>query len=98
MDKKIVKVLLTIIVIVILLFGYFKFFRTYSVIFDSQGGTWYETQQVRINTKADDPGEPILIGYKFLGWYNGDEKYDFNEAVTKDITLTAKWEKVEEKE
>ena len=29
--------------------------------------------------------------YEFVGWYNGDTKYDLNEPVTQDITLTAKW-------
>ncbi|MGN1317314.1 MAG: leucine-rich repeat protein [Acutalibacteraceae bacterium] len=29
--------------------------------------------------------------YEFVGWYNGDTKYDLNETVTQDITLTAKW-------
>lgn len=29
--------------------------------------------------------------YEFVGWYNGDTKYDFNEPVTQDITLTGKW-------
>ena len=91
------KVFLIVIIIVVLLFSYFKYFRTYTVIFDSQGGTWYETQEVRINTQAENPGEPILIGYKFLGWYNGNEKYDFSKKITQNITLTAKWEKIEQK-
>ncbi len=41
---------------------------------------------------------PVLqqrIGYQFLGWYLEDEPYDFNIPVTNDITLVAKWEKVE---
>ncbi|MBS7359722.1 MAG: leucine-rich repeat protein [Oscillospiraceae bacterium] len=29
--------------------------------------------------------------YEFVGWYNGDIKYDLNETVTQDITLIAKW-------
>ena len=33
-------------------------------------------------------------GYTFLGWYNGDELFDFNQKVTSDIQLVAKWEKI----
>lgn len=38
--------------------------------------------------------EPVVTrdGYKFLGWYLGEEKFDFNTPITKDITLVAKWE------
>ena len=33
-------------------------------------------------------------GYRFLGWYDGLKKWNFEkDTVTKDITLTAKWEK-----
>ncbi len=32
--------------------------------------------------------------YIFRGWYLGNEKYNFDKVVTKDITLTAKWKKV----
>ena len=38
--------------------------------------------------------EPIIQkkeNYLFLGWYVGDELYDFNTKVTKDIILTAKY-------
>lgn len=30
-------------------------------------------------------------GYNFMGWYNGDTKYDFNKTLTGNLTLTAKW-------
>lgn len=38
--------------------------------------------------------EPVVTrdGYKFLGWYLGEEKFDFNTPITEDITLVAKWE------
>ena len=38
--------------------------------------------------------EPVVTrdGYKFLGWYLGEEKFDFNTPITKDITLVANWE------
>lgn len=37
--------------------------------------------------------EPVRKGYVFLGWYNGNKKFDFTKPVTKDMTLVAKWKK-----
>ena len=49
-------------------------------------------------TKTGDGGEfaepdytPWWLGHRFLGWYKDGERYDFNETVTEDFTLTAKW-------
>ena len=39
--------------------------------------------------------EPTKTGYTFTGWYLGDKKYDFSDAVEQNITLTAKWELAE---
>ena len=38
--------------------------------------------------------EPVVTkdGYKFLGWYLGEEKFNFATPITEDITLVAKWE------
>jgi len=47
---------------------------------------------VEDSNKVSEPEEPIKKDYIFLGWFVGDEKYDFNEIVTKDIILTAKYE------
>ena len=35
--------------------------------------------------------EPTKENYTFAGWYNGDEKFDFDAVPTDDVTLTAKW-------
>ena len=32
-------------------------------------------------------------GHTFLGWYNGDSKFDFNTPVTSDLDLVAKFER-----
>lgn len=37
------------------------------------------------------PIEPVKPGSSFEGWYNGNEKYGFNESITDNVTLTAKW-------
>ena len=33
-------------------------------------------------------------GYEFLGWYLGDNEFDFNTPVKSDLELVAKWEEV----
>ena len=48
--------------------------------------------QIRANTPADQPADPTKEGYTFIGWYNGEEKWNFADAVTEALTLTAKWQ------
>ncbi len=40
--------------------------------------------------------DPVKEGYKFIGWYLGDEIYDFSVSVTSDLKLVAKYERVEQ--
>lgn len=47
-----------------------------------------------VNGKASAPDTPVKSGYRFVGWYNGNAKWDFNTDVTGDLTLTAKWERI----
>lgn len=70
----------------------------YTVTFDSNGGSKVSSQTVEKNKTAKEPTNPTKSGYTFKGWYLGNSKYSFSKKVTKNITLTAKWEKVEEKE
>ena len=62
--------------------------KTYTVTFDS-GVT---SQTIKYNGKATEPTAPTKDGYDFVGWYEGDTKFDFDTKITKDISLTAKWE------
>lgn len=39
------------------------------------------------------PNDPKLENDKFLGWYLDNELFDFDQEITKDITLVAKWKK-----
>lgn len=63
---------------------------TVTYAYGALGGT-YATQIVQAGEKAIEPDVPSRQGYQFTDWYLDNTKYDFNTAVTKDMTLTAKW-------
>ena len=67
----------------------------YTVTFNSYGGTPVPpAQEVEYGLTATKPDPaPTKTGYTFDGWYLGDEKYDFSDAVEQNITLYANWEK-----
>ena len=66
----------------------------YTVTFNSYGGTPVPpAQEVEYGLTATEPAAPEKTGYTFDGWYLGDEKYDFSDAVEQNITLYANWEK-----
>ena len=56
-----------------------------------EGGSEYAVT-VQAGERVEMPLEPNREGYAFVGWYKGEEKYDFSEAVESDILLTARWE------
>lgn len=67
---------------------------TYTVSFDTGGGTAVEPQQVVYEESAVKPENPKKGGSIFDGWYTEPQfwsRYQFHEAVYKDITLYAKW-------
>ena len=68
--------------------------RTYTVKFDSNGGTSVSSQTVVSGKKAIEPTDPRRSGYEFEGWYYNGNRYYFSNSVTKNITLEAKWSKV----
>ncbi|MDE7463424.1 MAG: InlB B-repeat-containing protein, partial [Clostridiales bacterium] len=75
---------------------YAHWVRTYTVTFNVNGGSGsVDAQTVRTGLKASLPdAEPTRSEYTFAGWYkdtNGSQKYDFDTAITGDITLYAKW-------
>ncbi len=74
----------------------------YTVKFDTDGGSEIASKTVTRNSKIAEPTVPKKEGYKFDGWFADEEfttAYDFDSKITKNITLYAKWEKVnDEKE
>ena len=70
--------------------------KTFTVTFDSNGGSAVASQTVKEGEKAAKPANPTRDGYTFEGWF-ADEAlktaYDFNTPVTSDITLYADWDR-----
>ena len=68
----------------------------YTVKFDSNGGSSVASQTVKEGNTVSKPTNPTRSGYKFVSWQLNGKDYNFSSKVTKNITLTAKWEKVEQ--
>ena len=67
---------------------------TFAVRFDTDGGSEIEPTMVEHSHTVRPPSDPEKSGHTFVGWYLGDEKYNFDTPITAPLTLTAKWEKV----
>jgi len=77
--------------------------KTFTVTFDADNGSTPTTQTVNEGSKVTEPTPPIkendvcglYLGipadYTFIGWFNGNNTWDFNSQVTGNITLKAKW-------
>ena len=67
---------------------------TYTVTFNSNGGSDVESQTVESGSKATEPAVPEKNGSIFNGWYSDSgltTPFSFDMAITGDITLYAKW-------
>jgi len=62
---------------------------TYTVTFNSMGGTDVPSQIVNSGNLAAQPANPSKEGYTFIEWQLGGATYDFGTFVTSDLTLSA---------
>ena len=70
--------------------------KTYTVSFNSNGGSAVKAQTVKSGAKASKPANPTKGGYVFKGWYSDKgltKAYNFSTAVKGNVTLYAKWAK-----
>ena len=69
--------------------------KTFTVTFDTDGGSSVEKQSVKEGDKASKPAtDPTKKDSLFAGWVTakgGSEAYKFDTPVTKNITIYAKW-------
>lgn len=65
--------------------------------FTADGTTFAQPQTINRGGKFTEPtSTPEKKGYTFIGWYNGDEKFDFDADTTNArnvLNLVATWEK-----
>lgn len=64
--------------------------------FDPDNGESISTQTIDRGGKFTAPADPSKENHTFAGWYNGDEKFDFDADTTNApnvLELVAKWEK-----
>lgn len=71
--------------------------NTYTVTFDSKGGTAVQSQQFKMGDKITMPKPPTKTGDVFSGWYfdkDFTDKIVFSVFIagSSDITLYAKWQ------
>ena len=69
--------------------------KTFTVAFDTNGGTSVKSQTVESGKLATQPAAPTKEGYKFLGWYADKEltkEFSFTTPITEDTTVYGKWE------
>ncbi|MBQ7373096.1 MAG: InlB B-repeat-containing protein [Clostridia bacterium] len=95
--KKLKTLILPIVIIAVLLLSATLFISLrkdvyYTVTFYSDE-TVYQTQEIQKGETVKKPTNPKKDGYLFIGWYLGDEVYDFSFQVNSNLKLVAKWDK-----
>jgi len=67
---------------------------TFTVTFNSDGGSEVPSQKVVKNMPCVQPTDPTKEDYTFTGWFKGTSTtaFDFSTPITANITLKAKWE------
>lgn len=72
-----------------------KWVRTYTVTFETSGGSAVDPVTVDAGSTVTKPADPMKSGHNFGGWYKDSTlqtPWDFaNGTVTADTTLYAKW-------
>ncbi len=63
----------------------------YVISFDNDGNITKTYVNDDGTAKLEKPADPTKDGYIFDGWYNGETEWNFDDPVTGDMTLTAKF-------
>lgn len=96
------KIVLTVLVAALLLLTFVGCApKTFTVTFDTDGGSTVAAQTVKEGEKAQKPTPPpTKTGFEFDNWYTaktGGEVFDFDKEVTGDVTVYARWTAVSAK-
>ena len=65
--------------------------KSYTVSFNSNGGTSVSNQTVQYGSTATQPSNPTRTGYTFQGWTLNGNAFSFGTPITQNITLVASW-------
>ena len=70
---------------------------SYTVVFNSDGGTSVESQTVKTGKKVEKPANPTKEDssgeYEFIGWFYDGKEWDFEtDVVKRNLVLVAKWQ------
>jgi len=77
--------------------------KTYTVTFCCEDGsfechdafmTMCTTKGSKTECSVNEP-DPVREGYKFLGWFNGNNKWNIDDPIKSDLRVYARWEKIE---
>ena len=74
-----------------------KYKDSYTITFDTDGGSTIDTKKVYTGDKLKEPIKPTKVAYEFVEWQYEGKKYDFNQEVTSNMKLKAIWKESEEK-
>ncbi len=72
-----------------------RWIQRHTVEFDLDYDEKVEYRQANDGAKVSAPADPERLGHDFLGWFLGNELYDFDAAVEGPLKLVAKWEEHE---
>ena len=65
--------------------------NSYTISFDSKGGTPVKSITLNYGEKVSGPVVPTKEGHSFDGWYLNGGKYEFGTMPAEDINLIAEW-------
>lgn len=65
--------------------------KTFTVSFNTEGGTIMESVEVNKGESLDNIEEPTKEGYLFVNWLKNGMEYKNTSPVNEDFTLTANW-------
>lgn len=68
--------------------------ETYTITYDSNGGSNVASSKVQYNEEIEKPEDPVKSGYYFAGWYKDKElknKFSFFSSISENTKLYAKW-------
>ena len=93
--RKSLALLLAIVLAIVLTIGLAACTKTYTITFDSDGGSAVGSITVKGKESPSAPSAPTKEGYTFEKWIkpNGDEFLFGTDTVKEDITLKAVWRK-----